>query len=78
MRRSIESLLWRIVLLDRRDIAVGIPDAHQLVIQRDRVGRLLLLRLGLLLFLSCVEKTRQTLCLRVGKMILLTKIQIIT
>jgi hypothetical protein len=49
------------------DIAVGIPEAHKLVIQRDRVWRLLLLRLGLLLFLSFVEKPRKTLFLRVGE-----------
>jgi hypothetical protein len=77
MRRSNEGFLRRIVFGERRDIAAGISDAHQLVIQRDRVERLLLLRLGLLLFLSCVEKTRQTLCLRVGNMIRLTTIQIL-
>jgi hypothetical protein len=68
MRRSIESLLRRIVLFERRDIAVGIPEAHQLVIQREVMRRLLLLRLGWLLFLSCVEQARKTLLLRVGNM----------
>ena len=37
MQQDIESLLRRIVFCERRDIAVGIPEAHTLVIQRDRV-----------------------------------------
>ena len=36
-RQDIESLLRRRVVCARRDIGVGIPQAHQLVIPRDRV-----------------------------------------
>jgi hypothetical protein len=35
-RRLIGSLPRRFVVFERRDIAVGIPDAHPLVIPRDR------------------------------------------
>ena len=62
---------------ERRDIAVGIPDAHQLVRPRHRVGRLLWWHLGVLLGLSCVENTRQTLLCCGGNMRLPPNIQII-
>jgi hypothetical protein len=77
MRRSIERLLRRSVVCERRDLAVGIPEAPQRVTPRDRGCGLLLLRLGLLLSRSCVKKARKALLVRVGNMRRRTKLQII-